>query len=132
MERTTEWALQSVQTYWGLGIANIIIIIIIIIIILFYCHFYQRALPQFMWFYVGLEAQGSRFERRSCCGHRGNGVYFSAVKFRLSAVTTSAVSRSRIRFQRLQSKALRLIVDAPRYVPNTVIRRDLQTPKVKE
>jgi hypothetical protein len=27
---------------------------------------------------------------------------------------------------------LRMIVDAPWYVPNTVIRRDLQTPTVKE
>jgi hypothetical protein len=33
---------------------------------------------------------------------------------------------------RFQSKALRMIVDAPWYVPNTVIRRDLQTPKVKK
>jgi hypothetical protein len=31
-----------------------------------------------------------------------------------------------------QSKALRMIMDAPRYVPNTVIRRDLQTVTVKE
>jgi hypothetical protein len=31
-----------------------------------------------------------------------------------------------------QWKALRMIVDAPRYVPNTVIRRDLQTPTVTE
>jgi hypothetical protein len=31
-----------------------------------------------------------------------------------------------------QSKALRMIVDAPWYVPNTVIRRDLQTPTDKE
>jgi hypothetical protein len=31
-----------------------------------------------------------------------------------------------------QSKALRMIVDAPRYVPNMVIRRDLQIPTVKE
>jgi hypothetical protein len=31
-----------------------------------------------------------------------------------------------------QSKALRMIVDAPWYVPNTVIRRDLHTPRVKE
>jgi hypothetical protein len=30
------------------------------------------------------------------------------------------------------SKALRMIVDAPWYVPNTVIRRDLQIPIVKE
>jgi hypothetical protein len=31
-----------------------------------------------------------------------------------------------------QSKALRMIVDAPWYVPNTVIRRDLQIPTAKE
>jgi hypothetical protein len=34
--------------------------------------------------------------------------------------------------QRFQSKALRMIVDTPLYVPNTVIRRDLQIPTVKE
>jgi hypothetical protein len=34
--------------------------------------------------------------------------------------------------ERFQSKALRMIVDAPWYLPNTVIRRDLQTPTVKE
>jgi hypothetical protein len=34
--------------------------------------------------------------------------------------------------ERFQSKALRIIVDAPWYVPNTVIRSDLQTPTVKE
>jgi hypothetical protein len=33
--------------------------------------------------------------------------------------------------ERFQSKALRMIVDAPWYVPNTVIRRDLQIPTVK-
>jgi hypothetical protein len=33
---------------------------------------------------------------------------------------------------RFQWKALRMIVDAPRYVPNTVIRMDLQIPTVKE
>jgi hypothetical protein len=31
-----------------------------------------------------------------------------------------------------QSKALRMIVDAPWYVQNTIIRRDLQIPTVKE
>jgi hypothetical protein len=31
-----------------------------------------------------------------------------------------------------QSKALRMIVDAPWYVPTTLIRRDLQIPTVKE
>jgi hypothetical protein len=34
--------------------------------------------------------------------------------------------------ERFQSKALRLIVDAPWYVPNTIIRRDLHMPTVKE
>jgi hypothetical protein len=34
--------------------------------------------------------------------------------------------------ERFQSKALSMTVDAPRCVPNTVIRRDLQTPTVKE
>jgi hypothetical protein len=34
--------------------------------------------------------------------------------------------------ERFQSNALRMTVDAPRYVPNTVIRRDLHTPTVKE
>jgi hypothetical protein len=34
--------------------------------------------------------------------------------------------------KRFQPKALRMIVDAPWYVPNMVIRRDLQIPTVKE
>jgi hypothetical protein len=34
--------------------------------------------------------------------------------------------------ERFQSKALRMTVGAPWYVPNTVIRRDIQIPKVKE
>jgi hypothetical protein len=34
--------------------------------------------------------------------------------------------------ERFQSKALRMIVDAPWYLPNTVIRRDIQIPTVKE
>jgi hypothetical protein len=34
--------------------------------------------------------------------------------------------------KRFQSKALRKIVDAPWYMPNTVIRRYLQIPTVKE
>jgi hypothetical protein len=34
--------------------------------------------------------------------------------------------------QRFQSKALRMIVDAPWHVLNTVIRRDLQIPTIKE
>jgi hypothetical protein len=34
--------------------------------------------------------------------------------------------------ERFQSKALRMIVDAPWYVPNMVIRRNLQIPTVNE
>jgi hypothetical protein len=34
--------------------------------------------------------------------------------------------------ERFQSKTLRIIVDAPWYVPNTLIRRDLQLTSVKE
>jgi hypothetical protein len=34
--------------------------------------------------------------------------------------------------EHFQSKVLRMIEDAPWYVPNTVIRRDLQTPTIKE
>jgi hypothetical protein len=34
--------------------------------------------------------------------------------------------------ERFQSKVLRLIVNAPWYVPNSVIRKDLQIPTVKE
>jgi hypothetical protein len=43
------------------------------------------------------------------------------------------ITPSKIEIQeRFESKDLRMIVDAPWYVPNTVIRRDLQTPTVKE
>jgi hypothetical protein len=34
--------------------------------------------------------------------------------------------------ERFEPKALRMILDAPRYVPNTVIGSDLQIPTVKE
>jgi hypothetical protein len=34
--------------------------------------------------------------------------------------------------ERVQSKALCMIVDAPWYVPNTLVQRDLQIPSVKE
>jgi hypothetical protein len=34
--------------------------------------------------------------------------------------------------ERFQSKVLRMIVDTPWHVPNTLIRRDLQIPSVKE
>jgi hypothetical protein len=44
---------------------------------------------------------------------------------------TASTSNTDI-LERFQSKALRMTVDAPRYVPNTVIRWDLQIPTVKE
>jgi hypothetical protein len=44
---------------------------------------------------------------------------------------TASISNKEI-LERFQSKALRMIVDAPWYVPKTVIRRDLQIPTVKE
>jgi hypothetical protein len=44
---------------------------------------------------------------------------------------TASTSNIQI-LDRFQSKALRMIVDAPWYVPNTVILRDLQTPTFKE
>jgi hypothetical protein len=34
--------------------------------------------------------------------------------------------------ERFQSKVLRIITDAPRYVPNAVIKRDLHIPTVKQ
>jgi hypothetical protein len=34
--------------------------------------------------------------------------------------------------ERFQSKVLRIILDAPWYVPNSLIRRDLSCPTVKE
>jgi hypothetical protein len=34
--------------------------------------------------------------------------------------------------ERFQSKTLRMIVDAPWYVPNVILRQDLQIPSVKE
>jgi hypothetical protein len=44
---------------------------------------------------------------------------------------TASISNIEI-LERFQSKALRMTVDTPWYVPNTVIRRDLQIPTVKE
>jgi hypothetical protein len=44
---------------------------------------------------------------------------------------TASTSKIEI-LERFQSKVLRMIVDAPWYVPNTVIRRDIQIPTVKE
>jgi len=34
--------------------------------------------------------------------------------------------------ERFQSKVLRIITDAPRYVPNTIMKRDLQIPTAKQ
>jgi hypothetical protein len=35
-------------------------------------------------------------------------------------------------FERFQSKVLRIITDVPWYIPNTIIKRDLQIPTVKQ
>jgi hypothetical protein len=50
---------------------------------------------------------------------------------RTNCLQTASTSSIEI-LDRFQSKALHMIVDAPCYVPNTVIRRDLQIPTVKE
>jgi hypothetical protein len=45
----------------------------------------------------------------------------------------SKLSTSNIEIlERLQSKVLRIIVDAPWYVPNSLIRREFSCPTVKE
>jgi hypothetical protein len=51
--------------------------------------------------------------------------------YRIQLWGTASTSNIEI-LERFQSKALRMTVDAPWYVPNTVIQRDLQTPTVKE
>jgi hypothetical protein len=51
----------------------------------------------------------------------------------LRNTTVGSASTSNIEIlERFQSRDLRMIVGAQWYVPNTVIRRDLQTPTVKE
>jgi hypothetical protein len=47
-------------------------------------------------------------------------------------ILTQSSSQSAVPLERFQWKALRMTVDATWYVPNTVIRRDLQTPTVKK
>jgi hypothetical protein len=51
--------------------------------------------------------------------------------YRIQLWGTASTSNIEI-LERFQLIALRMIVDAPWYVSNTVIRRDLQTPAVKE
>jgi hypothetical protein len=51
--------------------------------------------------------------------------------YRIQLWGTASTSNTQI-LERFQSKALRMIVDAPWYVPNKVIGRDLQIPTVKE
>jgi hypothetical protein len=50
--------------------------------------------------------------------------------FGIQLLGTASTSNIEI-LERFQSKALRMIVDAPWYVPNTLVRRDLQIPSVK-
>jgi hypothetical protein len=55
------------------------------------------------------------------------------MKFTIRSQLWGTASTSNIEIlERFQSKALRKIEDAPWYVPNTVIRKDLQTLTVKE
>jgi hypothetical protein len=48
-----------------------------------------------------------------------------------TSLTIAAISYIEM-LERFQLKALRLTTDAPWYVPNAIIRRDLQVPSVKE
>jgi hypothetical protein len=50
--------------------------------------------------------------------------------YRIQLWGTASISNIVV-LEHFQSKALRMIVDAPWYVPNMVIRRDLQIPTVK-
>jgi hypothetical protein len=60
-------------------------------------------------------------------------VFISTCNHKMSAELRPSYPHLNIEIlQRFQSKALLMTVDAPRYVPNTVIRRDLHTPTVKE
>jgi hypothetical protein len=62
-------------------------------------------------------------------------VYKVAIKpiWTYSIQLSGAASTSNIEIlERFKSKALRLITDAPWYVPNAIIRRDLQVSSVKE
>jgi hypothetical protein len=51
--------------------------------------------------------------------------------YRIQLWGTSSASKIEI-LECFQSKALSMIVEAPWFEPNTVIRKDLQTPTVKE
>jgi hypothetical protein len=55
-------------------------------------------------------------------------IYKTVVKQIWTSASTSNIEI----LERFQSKALRMIVDVPWNVLNTVIRRDLHTPTVKE
>jgi hypothetical protein len=52
--------------------------------------------------------------------------------FYIPVVAYTASSSDIHILERFHSNDLRMLVDAPWYVPNTVIRRDLQTLRVKE
>jgi hypothetical protein len=62
-------------------------------------------------------------------------IYKAAIKpiWTLGIQLWGTASTSKIEImERFQSKALLLITDGPRYVPNAVIRNDLQIPTIKE
>jgi hypothetical protein len=50
----------------------------------------------------------------------------------ISSANVNMILHLLVVLERFQLKALRMIVEETWYVPNTVIRRDLQTPRVKE
>jgi hypothetical protein len=58
-------------------------------------------------------------------------IYQTNLDLQNTTLGTASTSNTEI-LERFKSKILRMIVDAPWYVPNTVIRRDLQTPTIKE
>jgi hypothetical protein len=65
------------------------------------------------------------------CGKVEVQLHYIHTYIQIQAWGTASTSNIEI-LELFQSKALRMIVNTPWYVPNTVIRRDLQTPRVKE
>jgi hypothetical protein len=59
------------------------------------------------------------------------GLVIGAIDHLQNATITASTFNIEI-LERFQSKVLRMIVDAPWYVPNSLIRRDLRCPSVKE
>jgi hypothetical protein len=76
------------------------------------------------------------FGRKSLLSHSNKLLLYKTIlkpiwTYGIQLWCTASTSNVEI-LERFQSKVLRLIVDAPWYVPNTVIRHDLHMPTVKE